>query len=199
MLAHTAATAPTFSVGAGWGFTGWDSTFDSVTTTRTITARYEVPTFPVLVTPPESHGVSWLRSTSLTVSATGTGPLTYQWYRGDSGDTAAAVPGATGPLLVTPSLTAITRFWVRVTNAGFLTYGPAATVSVGPVVSLALGAAGENFFGQLGDGSQTDRYAPFKPPPPRVVRTPYSLKPTAPSGPRVPTSTTGLATPIVST
>ncbi len=53
---------------------------------------------------------------TLTVGASGLAPLSYQWYRGDSGDVAQPVAGATGASFTTPALTAWTRYWVRVTN-----------------------------------------------------------------------------------
>ena len=51
---------------------------------------------------------------SMSVTATGTAPLSYQWYRGLSGDT--STPVSTNPTFSTPALTASERYWVRVTN-----------------------------------------------------------------------------------
>ncbi len=53
---------------------------------------------------------------TLTVGAGGFAPLSYQWYRGDRGDVSQPVAGATGAAFTTPSLTAWTRYWVRVAN-----------------------------------------------------------------------------------
>ena len=55
-------------------------------------------------------------SATLSVSASGGGTLTYQWYRGNSGDTSSPVIGATGATLNTGALSVSTRFWVRVTR-----------------------------------------------------------------------------------
>jgi len=52
-------------------------------------------------------------STTLSVTATGTGPLTYQWYQGSTGDTSTPV-GTSNPLTVSPTST--TNYWVRVTG-----------------------------------------------------------------------------------
>lgn len=52
-------------------------------------------------------------SASLFVLATGTAPLTYQWYIGDSGDTALPT-GTNSTIKVTPAVT--TNYWVRVTG-----------------------------------------------------------------------------------
>lgn len=61
---------------------------------------------PATVTPSGSSG-------TLTVSATG-GSLSYQWYRGFSGDTSNPVSGATTASLTT---SVSGHYWVRVTNA----------------------------------------------------------------------------------
>lgn len=50
---------------------------------------------------------------TLTMSATGTAPLTYQWYRGDRGDRSQRV-GSGAEVKVTASGT--TRYWARVAN-----------------------------------------------------------------------------------
>jgi YD repeat-containing protein len=62
---------------------------------------------------------------TLTVSATGCGALTYQWYRGASGD--VSTPLATGTSYATGSLQATTSFWVRVTDAGTSAFANSAT------------------------------------------------------------------------
>jgi len=53
---------------------------------------------------------------SMSVTATGTSPLTYQWYHGLSGDTSA--PGSTSTSFTTPALTQSERYWVKITNVG---------------------------------------------------------------------------------
>ncbi len=56
-----------------------------------------------------------LGSFQLYVIATGTSPLSYQWYEGDSGDTGNPIEaGASAQLEVTPSST--TNYWVRISN-----------------------------------------------------------------------------------
>jgi|GEM_PF-1118680 len=57
------------------------------------------------------------QSATLSVSATGTG-LTYQWYRGASGNTSNLIAGATSTTYATPFVTDATSYWVRITNAG---------------------------------------------------------------------------------
>lgn len=71
---------------------------------------------PSITTQPSSHTISYKTSTQLTVTATGNG-LTYQWYRGNSGNTTRPVIGAIASVYTTPPLIANTKYWVRVSNA----------------------------------------------------------------------------------
>lgn len=75
----------------------------------------------------------------LKVTATGSGTLNYQWYRGASGDFANPVAGATGAILTTPTLSGSASFWVRVTDgANASTNSPAATVTVSASTPLVV-------------------------------------------------------------
>ena len=71
---------------------------------------------PVLTAAPAGATIASGATATLTVGAAGTAPLSYQWYRGDSGGTASPIPGATTPSFTTPALTAWARYWVRVSN-----------------------------------------------------------------------------------
>ena len=42
---------------------------------------------------------------------------TYQWYRGQSGETSLPIPGATGPVLLVPTPVQTSRYWVRASNS----------------------------------------------------------------------------------
>src|SRR5205807_983738 len=55
-------------------------------------------------------------STTLTVTATGTPTLMYQWYDGDSGNTGSPVSGATSATFNTPAITTTKKYWVKVGN-----------------------------------------------------------------------------------
>lgn len=69
---------------------------------------------PIITENPTSHDLTGA-SVTLTVSAIGTGPFTYQWYIGSRGDARNPIGGATGPTVsVQPSQT--TSYWVRVTG-----------------------------------------------------------------------------------
>lgn len=85
---------------------------------------------PQIVTPPASQTVQTGATATLTVTATGYGPLSFQWYRGLSPDTGNPVDGATGSNFTTPVLRLTSPYWVRVTNECGSTDSPTATVSV---------------------------------------------------------------------
>ena len=83
---------------------------------RTANADAPAAIAPVITTQPLSQAVNGGQSATLTVSATGTAPLVYQWFRGTSGDTSAPV-GTNAATFTTPALLAATSYWVRVTNS----------------------------------------------------------------------------------
>ncbi|MGV8041263.1 MAG: hypothetical protein AB2L07_14740 [Thermoanaerobaculaceae bacterium] len=77
---------------------------------------------PSITTHPAVQDVCSGQSVTLTVQATGTPPLSYQWYEGVS-PVGTLIAGATGSSYSTPPITTNRSFWVRVTNA----YGSAHT------------------------------------------------------------------------
>lgn len=157
----TDAVAPTVTGSGGQAFTGWDVAFGSITGSLTVTAQFAVATPPEISTPPASRVVPWQGSTALSVVATANGVLTYQWYRGASGDTSSPVANVTGPLFVTPALDTATSFWVRVMNSELSINSPTAVLTVNtPAQPVGLGTSGSNIHGQLGDGSTTGRANP---------------------------------------
>ena len=100
-------------------------------------------TAPSITTQPASQEVASGASASLSVAATGD-DLTYQWYTGNSGDTAAPVAGATAGTLDTGALTASTSFWVQITNAGGTADSDTAVVTVSaPSIPLVLDGSGD--------------------------------------------------------
>lgn len=58
----------------------------------------------------------WGATETLSVSASGDEPFTFQWYLGEQGDTSSPIAGATSSTYQTMPLTEKTFFWVRVTN-----------------------------------------------------------------------------------
>ena len=99
---------------------------------------------PVVLVPPQSQSVQSGQTATLSVTAGGTGPLSYQWYEGYSGDTSTAV-GTNASSLTTPVLTATTSYWVRVSNACGQADSATASVSTGcippSITSLPQGMA----------------------------------------------------------
>jgi hypothetical protein len=91
-------------------------------------------TSPSITTQPQSQSIASGQTTTLSVSATGTTPLSYQWYQGSSGDTSHPV-GTNASSFTTPALTATTGYWVRVSNACGNADSAAAMITVGTVTT----------------------------------------------------------------
>jgi VCBS repeat-containing protein len=87
-------------------------------------------TAPTITTQPQSQTITSGQTATLSVVASGTAPLSYQWYEGASGDTASPISGATSASFTTPALTATTSYWVRVSNSAGNTDSTTATVTV---------------------------------------------------------------------
>lgn len=91
---------------------GWTDTTEELLLSSTVAQ----PVLPAITTQPADATIDSGATASLAVAANGTAPLSYQWYRGDSGNTASPIVGATTASLTTPALTAWARYWVRVSN-----------------------------------------------------------------------------------
>ncbi|HEV7487291.1 MAG TPA: M57 family metalloprotease [Thermoanaerobaculia bacterium] len=100
---------------------------DSPSTTVTVAACVP-PSAPAPLASPSSISVG--QSSNLSVSATGTGPFTYQWFVGSSGNQSNPIAGATGSFTtVSPAVT--TSYWVKVTGqCAPASNSPATTVTV---------------------------------------------------------------------
>jgi hypothetical protein len=84
--------------------------------TATVTVNQPTCTPPTVPAPSASpSSISSGQSSTLTANPAGTGPFTYQWYVGVSGDTASPMTGQTNSS-VTVSPTTTTSYWVRVTG-----------------------------------------------------------------------------------
>ena len=81
-------------------------------TTATVTVRQP----SAITTQPQPTSIFIGSTTTLSVSAVGTGPLSYQWYQGTSGTTTTPV-GINSNFFTTPALLETTSYWVKVTNA----------------------------------------------------------------------------------
>jgi hypothetical protein len=89
---------------------------------------------PRIVTQPASATIESGTQRTLSVSATGNSPVTYQWYVGTTGVLTNPISGATASSYTTPALTTTTSYWVRISgpaNCGTYTVDSAtATVTV---------------------------------------------------------------------
>ena len=139
-------------------------------------------TAPSITTQPASSSISAGSPVTVTVSAGGTAPFTYQWFTGDKGDVSHPIPGATLASL-TQSPAATTKYWVRVshtcdsqtadsnaatitvtvvtcTNPSITTQPADVTVGIGSTTTLKVVAAGSStlhyqwFQGAKGDTSK---------------------------------------------
>jgi sugar lactone lactonase YvrE len=94
-------------------------------------------TAPSISVQPQSTTITSGQTATLSVTASGSTPLTYQWYIGSSGSTANPVAGGTNSS-VTVSPTSTTAYWVRVTGQCSPTADSAtATVTVNPASASA--------------------------------------------------------------
>ncbi len=83
---------------------------------------------PVISSQPQSQTVAEGAPATLTVSASNV--QSYQWYRGNSGDTSQPITGATNDSLTTGALSAGNHsFWVRLTNVNGHTDSATATIT----------------------------------------------------------------------
>ena len=147
----TAATIPITptSVGTGkyWVQVGHNCSSAKVNSnTATVTSTCSSP---AITAHPNSVSITAGASTQLQVTATGAG-LTYQWFKGEAGDTSNPVGTNSNKLTVSPSET--TKYWVRVSGScGSPANSNTATVTVTACAVLTLGAptatpAGTNKF-----------------------------------------------------
>ena len=73
-------------------------------------------TAPSITSQPLGQSIQSGQTATLTVTASGTASLSYQWYQGPSGATSVPV-GINASSFTTPALTITTSYWVRVTNS----------------------------------------------------------------------------------
>lgn len=80
---------------------------DTVTVTSSATA---------ITVQPRNVSIESGQTATLSVTAIGGGTLTYQWYRGNSGDTSDPITNATADSFTTEPLQVPTTYWVQVTG-----------------------------------------------------------------------------------
>lgn len=84
--------------------------------TAEVSATTEAQLAPLIESVSASQDFIEGTTVTLTVTASGVEPLSYQWYAGTSGDTASPVEGATGSSFTTGELSQAENYWVRVSN-----------------------------------------------------------------------------------
>jgi uncharacterized protein YkwD len=72
---------------------------------------------PSITAQPSSEAVNPGQGASLWVTVSGPGPVTHQWFFGESGDTSTPISGATDWIYNTPNLFLTSPYWVRVANS----------------------------------------------------------------------------------
>jgi hypothetical protein len=88
-------------------------------TTSTSTFRVNVfcdPPTILGIDQPRTSVLSQGQRATLTAKPNGSGPFTYQWYQGFTGQTSFPVKDATGATFTTGALQNTTQYWVRVSN-----------------------------------------------------------------------------------
>lgn len=119
---------------------------DSATIPVTVGAACTIPT---ITAQPAGTTINIGGTATLSVDASGTTPLSYQWYIGASGNTSTPVAGATAASYTTPALGASTSYWVRVTNSCGHADSATATITTACTALVARGpgeiASGQTF------------------------------------------------------
>jgi len=109
------ATASSVSVTPQNTTSYWARVTGSCGTADSATMVVNVCASPAITAQPQGSVIFSGGTATMSVTATEgtTTPVTYQWYRGASGDTSAPV-GTNSTSFTTPALTAQTNYWVRV-------------------------------------------------------------------------------------
>ncbi len=140
-------------------------------------ARVTVLQPPTITASPASTSVNYGNSTTLSVSASGDGALSYQWYEGDSGVTTTPV-GTNSNSFTTPASTLTKSYWVKVSNevnptgvnsaAATVTvllvtpaYAHAMSQSAGLFAVTERGTAASTYFGWETFNDASDRAVPI--------------------------------------
>jgi hypothetical protein len=85
---------------------------------------------PVITTTSGAGTIFTGKTRNLSVTVSGTAPFTYQWYQGNSPNTANPIAGATNSSFTTPALTSTTSYWVRVGSCSPTLTTDSATITV---------------------------------------------------------------------
>ena len=121
--------------------------YGSVTST---TARLTIDALIDVVQAPSDVAIDIEGTATLSVSAEGPG-LTYQWYRGNSGDKSNPIEGASNSVYETDTITRDTNYWVEIKTGGI---AQGVEVYNGETIQVNLEQTSRFFFGEIGPGDQ---------------------------------------------
>ncbi len=96
----------------------------------TLTNGFLYTNAPLFTTQPLTQSVAYQGSAALTIAASGSPAVTYQWYAGSASDTSSPIGGATSVNYNTPALISKKRYWARATNSSGFADSATATISV---------------------------------------------------------------------
>lgn len=111
------------------------STCSGTVSVNSSTATANVCVLPGIAAHPASQTITINTAATLTVTPSGSGPFSYQWYEGTTGTTTKPV-GTNGSTFITPALTVNASYWVRVTSS----CGPTVSVSSNTATITVRGA-----------------------------------------------------------
>jgi hypothetical protein len=128
------ATSSSYTTPALTATTKYWARITGCTTVNSVTATVTVCTPPSIAAAP-SKSVSTIPGNSAWVSVSATGPaLSYQWYKGQSGDVSRPISGATAATY-NFTLSTTEYYWVRVTNSCGAVDSAAVLYSVTPSIT----------------------------------------------------------------
>jgi len=138
------ATASSLTVSPSVTTSYWVAVSNGCGFTASATATVTACTPPGIATQPSNATTTAGQGVTLSVTANGSGPFTYQWYQGAAPSTAAPISGATASTFNTGPLSATTSFWVRVTSGcnGGVVSSNTATVTIVSVITRVQAASG---------------------------------------------------------
>ena len=134
----TSFTTPALTTATNY----WVRVSNAYGTADSATAVIAIGVAPSITTAPASQTVASGATATLSVTATGTAPLSYQWYQGGSGVTTTPV-GSNSTGFTTPALTTATNYWVRVSNAYGSADSATAVIAIGVAPSITSAPASQ--------------------------------------------------------
>lgn len=96
---------------------------------RQIGSAQEFTALPAITSQPVGVTIEPGQTANLSATVIGLG-LSFQWYRGTTGDTSNPVSGANSATFSTPAISATTSYWLRVSNGGGSMDSQSATVTI---------------------------------------------------------------------